>query len=322
MISLIVIVVLLTFAFSFLCSVLEGFILSTTTAEIEGMKVRHPHLGKRLEYQKNNIERATAAVLTLNTLANTAGSAISGYLCGEVFGSTGVAVLTAILTFVILFFCEILPKSIGVLFRQRLGLILTPLLDVVMWLFYPISILAKWFIHAILPRRAHITEAERQQELLLLVNKAHVDGVFSITEREMISNTLRLDDVPVTLIMTPLDKIIALPADEYLGSLMRHIDTKAYSRMPVYDGGQMIGLVLRDDILQASAQDRHTISVRSLIKPVLRLQNNATIADLLQLLLKNRQELCLIEGPANQTLGLATMDDVVKHLLGHKAPRT
>lgn len=318
MITLIVIVVLVTFVISFLCSVLEGFILSTTTAEIEALKVRHPLWGRRLEYQKNNIERATAAILTLNTLGNTAGSAISGYLCGEVFGSTGVAILTAILTLVILFCCEILPKSIGVLFRQPLGLILTPLLDLVMWLLYPISVLAKWFVHAVLPRRMHTTEAERQQELLLLVNKAHVDGVFSITEREMISNTLRLDDVPATVVMTPFDKIVALPADEYLGSVMRHIGSKAFSRMPVYDGGQIIGLVLRDDILQASAQDRHTLSVRSLIKPVLRLQNTATIADLLQLLLKNRQELCLIEGANNQTLGLATMDDIIKHLLGHK----
>lgn len=322
MILLIAIVILVTLTTSFLCSLLEGYILSTTTAEVEALKAKHPTIGARLEYQKNNIERATAAILTLNTLVNTGGSAISGYLCGELFGSTGVAILTALLTFILLFFCEILPKSIGVLLRQRLGLFLTPVLDVIMLILYPISELSKNFIHAVLPRRLNMSETERQQELLLLVNKAHTDGVFSITEREMIANTLRLDDIPVTRLMTSFDKMVALPADEYLGSVMRHIGTKIYSRLPVYDGPHIVGIVLRDDLLHASALDNHTITVRSLIKPVLRISSEASLADLLQQLLKNRQEMCIVEGLAQQTLGLVTMDDVIKHLLGHHTPRT
>ncbi len=320
MIALVILVLVGMLMIYSLCSLLEGFILSTTTAEIEALKSRHPKIGARLEYQKNNIERATAAILTLNTLVSTAGSAVSGYLCGELFGSTGVAILTAVLTLVILFFCEIFPKSLGVLLRRRLSLLLTPLLDVIMWVFFPVSELSRNFIHAILPRHLHTTETEHHQDLMLLVNKAHTDGVFSITEREMISNTLCLDDVPATSIMTPFDKMIALPADEHLGSVMRHIGTKLFSRLPVYDGAKIVGIVLRDDLLHASALDNHTTVVRSLIKSVLRISSGASVADLLQYLLKNRQEMCIIEGPSQQTLGLATMDDVVKHLLGRRDP--
>lgn len=318
MITLLVTVIFITLAVSFVCSLLEGFILSITTAEIEALKVKHPHLGTRLEFQKTNIERATAAILTLNTLANTAGSAVSGYICGELFGSAGVAVLTGLLTFIILIFCEILPKTAGVLMRRHLGFFLVPVLDVMIWMCYPVSELSKFFVRLALPQRGRMSETERQQELLLLVNKAHSDGVFSITEREMIANTLHLDDVPVTRIMTPFEKMVALPADEHLGSVMRHIGSKTFSRLPVYEGGQIVGIVLRDDLLHASAVDNHALHVRSLIKPALRISSQASIADLMQQLLKNRQEMCIVESPAQQTLGLATMDDVVKHLLGQR----
>ena len=321
MLTLLIAVIALTLVISWLCSLLEGFILSITTAEIESVKAQHPLLGTRLEFQKNNIERATAAILTVNTLANIAGSSIGGYLCGELFGSTGVAILTVALTLVVLFFCEILPKSMGFFFRRRLAIVLTPILDVLMWLLQPISGFSRWLVHVLLPRRGLATEEEREQEVLLLVNKGHQDGFFSLTERSMISNTLRLDDLPVSGIITPLERIVALPADEPLTSVMRHIGTSGFSRLPVYENSHIIGMVTRSDLLHASALDNHQATVRGLMKPVLKLPGSASIADLLQHLLKNRQEMCIIEGTSSQTLGLATMEDIVKHLLGARPVR-
>lgn len=309
-------VTFLTLMASWLCNMLEGFILGITTAEVESVKAKHPRIGVLLDYQKNNIERATSAILTLNTLGNIAGSAVSGYLAGEIFGSMGLAILTVILTLVVLFFGEILPKNIGFLYRRPLAIILPPILQGLMIFFSPIAGFSRWLIHLLLPKRGKPTEEEREQEVLLLVNKGLVDGVFSVTERAMISNTLRLDDLPATTVMTPLERVTALPAGEHLSSVLQRIGSTRFSRLPVYDGANIVGLVTRDDLLHAGAMDQHATTVGALMKPILKLSSASTIADLLQHLLKNRQEMCIIESPSQQTLGLATMEDIVRHLLG------
>jgi CBS domain containing-hemolysin-like protein len=316
------IVIALILGISWLCSLLEGFILSITTAEVESLKNRHPQIGHALEAQKNDLESATAAILTLNNIANIAGSSISGYLAGKIFSSTGVALLTGALTFVVLFFCEILPKNLGVRLRRKLAVFLTPILSVIMWILKPVTIFSFWLTKRLMPARKHATEEERQDEILLLINKGMKEGFFTVTEKEMVFNTLNLDDKPVTLIMTPLERIVALPADEQLSSVLRHISKKPFSRMPVYENAEMVGFVNRDDLLHAAALDNHTFSVRSLMKPLIKISSDATIADLLQLLLKNHQEMCLVESSAKQTLGLVTMEDIIKHLIGQRARLT
>ncbi len=314
--TLLLAILALTLGISFFCSLLEGFILSISTAEIEALKQRHPSIGQRLELLKTQIEHTTAAILTLNTIANAAGSAFAGYLAGRLFGAQGVAILTVILTLILLLFCEILPKNMGVLFRRNLAVFLTRILDMVVFFMRPLANLCKRFVTAVLPPRTRISDEERAEEVLLLMNKAHRDGIFSVTEHEIVSNTLALDDIPLSRLMTPLGNILALPANESVSSVLRHIGN--FSRLPVYDGAKFIGVALRDDLLHASALDRHDQTVRSLMKPLLIVKSELSAIDVLQQLVKNRQELCLLEGPSGQTLGLITMDDLLGALLGRK----
>jgi len=317
--GLLITVFIFTVLSSALCSMMEGFILSITTAEIEAIKEKHPKKGKRLEKYKSDIEGTSAAILTLNTLCNVAGSATLGYLAGEMLGSTGLAAVTASLTFGILLAGEILPKNAAVIYRAELQGLMIFCLRVVLTLLRPIASIARKIIRWALPRpKALSIEEANEREVLLLVNKGLREGIFSTTERAVIANAIELDDWEAVEIMTPVGKIVGLEADTQMQDVLKQINRINFSRIPVYDGpkSNYIGYVLRDDLLQASALDQHSQMVDELTKPMVLVPADMTVADLLQHFLKSKQKLAFVSSPSQKILGIVTLTDIVELLVG------
>jgi CBS domain containing-hemolysin-like protein len=311
-------IILITCAISFCCSVMEGFILSVTTAELENLKQKAPSAGAELERYKNELDGTTAAILTLNTIANVVGSALAGWLAGVIFGKVGLGILTAVLTAVVLLFCEILPKNIGVMYRKSLVRKMIWALRITRVLMGPFVIFARFFIRRVLPRPRAISDAEHEAEVMTLINKGTREGVFSVTERTLIANTFELDDKKVFEIMTPLAKVVAFDGAERLASLLRRIDRVEFSRFPVFEGGRILGVVEREEILGAGAGDKFEMEVRELARPVMFVPEGMPLADLLNNFLKNRQEFAMVEGESSQTLGVVTMTDIMEHLFGRR----
>ncbi len=111
----------LALIFSFLCSVAEAVILSVTPSYIEGLKRKHPRKAALLKRLKqDNVDRSLAAILTLNTIAHTVGAIGAGAKAADVFGSTWFGVFSAVMTLMILFLSEIVPKTIGAIYWSNL----------------------------------------------------------------------------------------------------------------------------------------------------------------------------------------------------------
>ncbi len=111
-----------TIGISALCSLLEAMILSTTTAEIEGLKKLYPSRGEKLEKYKLGLEETSSAILSLNTIANTLGATMVGGLAVQIWPEDSNILLkvSSAMALSILFFSEIIPKNVGVLYRPNL----------------------------------------------------------------------------------------------------------------------------------------------------------------------------------------------------------
>src|SRR4051812_37988198 len=105
---------------SFVCSLFEALVLSTTVAEIEALKKSHPRRGQRLETIKVELDATISSILTLNTIANGLGSVVIGALGAHLLGDKRLAVLTVAFGVVLLIGAEVLPKNIGVVYRRAL----------------------------------------------------------------------------------------------------------------------------------------------------------------------------------------------------------
>ena len=119
MVSQLVIAVVLTIGVSALCSILEALILSVTTAEIENFK-KVSQRGALIEKYRNEIDETSSAILSLNTIANTLGATLAGGLAEKAFGdgSNSILIFAGGMTLGILFFSEILPKNLTVIYRS------------------------------------------------------------------------------------------------------------------------------------------------------------------------------------------------------------
>jgi CBS domain containing-hemolysin-like protein len=309
-----------TIGVSALCSVLEAMILSTTTAEIEGLKKSNVKRGQHLERYKNNLEETSSAILSLNTIANTLGATMVGGLAVQIWPEDGnilIKVSTA-MALAILFFSEIIPKNVGVLYRPSLQpLLIYPL----MWicaLMAPISRVVGFVVRFTL--RPRLKTEDGDSEILLLAEKNAKEGTLTTNERDMINNALSLDALLVNEIMTPRTVVYTFEGDTRIDSLLDTSFEIPFARIPVYEdhGDNIIGVVRRRDILGAKAQGRNDALVKDLAGEVLFVPDNAAASDALQTLLKHHQQLAIAVDEFGSMSGVITIEDVIEHIIGQE----
>lgn len=320
MIPIFILAIVFTIGVSALCSVLEAMILSTTTAEIEALKRAHPKSGARLEKFKLGLEETSSAILSLNTIANTLGATMVGGLAVQIWSDSEGVLLNVSLAMAaaILFFSEIIPKNIGVIYRPTLQPVLIFPLAWVCALMTPISRTVGFVVRFIL--RPSGLPHDSDQEIILLAEKSAEEGTLSHNERDMISNALSLDTVLVNQIMTPRTVVHAINQGETIGSLFAKTPNIPFARIPVFEDhiDSITGIVRRRDLLGAKARDEDHIHISELASEALYVPDNATAADALQTFLKHHQQLAIAVDEFGSVSGVITMEDIVEHIIGQE----
>ena len=131
---------------SFLCSILESVLLSTNVSYISVLEKNQPYLGTLLKKLKTDIDKSIVSILILNTIANTLGATAIGVQAQTVFesNSTLVMIVSIILTFMILFFAEIIPKTIGAVYWKQLAPIAARIINIFIFITYPIILITQF----------------------------------------------------------------------------------------------------------------------------------------------------------------------------------
>jgi CBS domain containing-hemolysin-like protein len=315
---LLIIVAAFTFGGSFVCSLSEALILSTTVAEIESLKRRRPRRGQLLEQLKLSLDETISAILTLNTLANTLGSVLIGGLVTKLYGPAYLGVTTGVLTFTVLVFAEVLPKNIGITYRERLQ----PHVVYPLWwarrALAPVLYVSGLIVRLFVTPRRHEHASDR--EIILLAEKGAKEGTLSPSESSIIANALSLDDVRVSEIMTPRTVVTTLNKSASVGEVFREHPNIPFARIPVCQRNldDVVGLVRRRDLLKAKANDQDAETVGNLMQEISFIPETATVGQALQQTLKTHQQLLVVVDEFGSTAGVVTMEDVMEHLIGRE----
>lgn len=312
--------IVFTISISALCSILEAMILSTTTAEIESLKKTHPRRGQSLEKYKLGLEETSSAILSLNTIANTLGATMVGGLAVKIWPEDANILfkISTVMALAILFFSEIIPKNVGVLYRPTLQPILVFPLKWVCAVMTPISAVVGFLIRLML--RPQATAADGDEEIILLAEKSAKEGTLTINERNMINNALSLDERLVNEIMTPRTVAYTIDGSETVASFLEKTRDIPFARIPVFenDMDNIQGIVRRRDILGAKAEGNEHLVIRDLASVPLFVPDNATASDALQTFLKNRQQLGIAVDEFGTLSGVISMEDVIEHIIGQE----
>ncbi|MBK1879817.1 hemolysin family protein [Pelagicoccus mobilis] len=308
-----------TIGVSFVCSMLEALILSTTVADIEALKKRQSKKGLLLEKHKTELSDTISAILTLNTIANTAGSTLVGALASQIFGETYLGVVAALLTLSILIFSEIIPKNLGVRYKTQIQpWVVSPLrwMRIVLW---PATWLTNFSVRFVMSEeQPNEDSASNEEEIILLAEKGAKDGTLTTSESDMVTNALKLDDVIVSSIMTPRVVVTALEKVLTIGDVFREYPNIPFARMPVYDEeiDQIVGIARRRDLLKYVAEDQDRVRLSEIMNEVHFVPETVTVAAALQTILKTHQQLLVVVDEFGSTAGVVTMEDIMEYILG------
>ena len=309
-----------TIGISALCSILEAMILSTTTAEIEGLKKLHPKSGERLEKYKLGLEETSSAILSLNTIANTLGATMVGGLAVQIWSDYEhtLLIVSSAMAMAILFFSEIIPKNVGVLYRPALQPILIFPLTWVCAVMAPISMVVGFIVRYTL--RPDTSTTDSDEEILLLAEKSAKEGTLTSNERDMINNALSLDELLVNEIMTPRTVVHVFDGQESIAALFEKSKDIPFARIPIYEDqtDNITGIVRRRDILGAKAEGNDGIQVKELANEAIFVPDNAAASDALQTFLKYHQQLAIAVDEFGSMSGVITMEDVIEHIIGQE----
>ncbi len=314
---LLVMYVLLALVFSFLCSVAESVLLSITPSYIEGqkeMRPKHAALLKRL--RQDNVDQSLAAILTLNTIAHTVGAIGAGAKATVVFGSEWFGLFSAVMTLLILFLSEIVPKTIGAAYWSKLVGPTSYFVNTLIVLLYPIV----WISERVTKLISHGKEIHifSRDEFIAMAQVGVETGHIQDKESRIIRNLFRFDSLKVDDIMTPRAVISALPEDMKIIDSMKHVTQTPFSRLPLYTAhmDDVAGFVLKEDVLISVARKRGDEKLNSLKREILAVPESVSLTALLEQFLKERRQIAIVVNEHGGTDGLVTLEDLIETLMG------
>lgn len=304
---------------SAICSLCEAVLYSLTASQIEMLKKSGHSSAIILQELRADINEPITAILTLNTIANTIGASISGAAVAKLMGDDSLIWFSAIFTFTILVFSEIIPKTIGVTFAYKLAPVAAYPIKGMVILLKPII----WFcrlITSLLPTRkdeGNISAEELQTIAALSLESGGIEA----DEEKVINNILGLKTKIVREVMTP--RTVTFSLDEHLtveGAMKMVIRLGSHSRLPVYDSepDNVTGIVLRKDVLQAAAEGKTDLVLSDLIHPVHFVPETAPLNRILIDFFDRRQHLFVVVDEYGSMTGVISLEDVIEEIVGRE----
>lgn len=308
----------LTLFASFCCSLLEAALYATTPARIELLRVRGRRGAERLAHLRADIEEPIAAILTVNTIAHTIGSAWCGAMVGELYGSRMVGVFAAVFTFLVLAVTEIVPKSLGVRYATPLASWIAWPIQLMIWGVWPVVWVAKHAMQLFTGPAATLGPSE--DEVVVLSHLAARGGNVRGEEHRWVRNALRLDQVTAGELRTPRTVVEVLPADARVAEIVTNAPYWVHSRVPLTEGqdrDRVAGLVHRRDVFDAALADPDAdLILRDLLRPIRFVPETMPAHELLNLFLDERVHMVAVTDEYGGFEGVVTLEDVLECLLG------
>ena len=302
---------------SFLCSILEAVLLSVTPSFAEKILSDRPRAGGMLSQVKERLDESLSSILILNTFAHTMGAAGVGAQALQVFGQKWETLIAVLLTLAILYFSEIIPKTLGATFWRQLAI---PSAFIIAWLVklvYPLV-----WISTRLTRLFSGNKGQEitREEIIALASLGLRDGTLMSQENEYLANILKLREIRTEEVLTPRSVVHMLQQNLTVTEALDQAETRRFSRMPIFGDGidDIKGKVMRSDLFEAERDGQGSAPIKQFAKKIVRVSEKLPVQQLLDLFIKNRAHLFLVEDEFGQTAGIVTLEDAIETLLGRE----
>lgn len=298
-------------------------------------KAKHAH---KLELITKNRQRLLITILIGNNFINIGASSIATVVAIERFGSAGAGIATGIMTFLILFFGEIIPKSFGQQHAEKIALIISPWMRLIMIILTPFVEIMYWLTRAVqaVVGGNTMTPTVSEEELKAMVSIGHEEGQFEQDEKDMINKVFLLNDICAEDVMTPDEYIVGFTADTTLREAIPVMHESGYSRFPVYSQAadtDIQGVIYLKDVFVQISQEYAVGSntsyeevmsqrVSEVMKNAVYVPQTMLVDDLMKDFQKRHVHIAIVVDEHGATRGLVTLEDLLEEVVGEIVDET
>ncbi|NEQ43599.1 MAG: HlyC/CorC family transporter [Leptolyngbya sp. SIOISBB] len=316
------IAVLIMLIGSAICSGTETALLSVPILKARQLaQSRNPRALALLSIRQK-VTRPIATIVILNNLFNIVGSIVIGSLAAEVFGDALLGVFSGILTFLVIVFAEILPKTLAEQHAQRIALFMAMPVKALTWVMTPFVMLLE---HITAPfTRGRRLPTTNETEIKLLASIGYQEGIIEEDEAEMIRRVFRLNDIKASHIMTPRVELTYLPGQVAIAQLKDDILASPHSRILLIedDIDHVQGVALKDDLLTALIEHQGDQPAHTLKRDVRFIAESERADKLLQEFQTNREHIAVVVDEFGGVSGVVTLEDILEELTGEIVDET
>ena len=299
---------------------LEVALVSIRLSKIEQMVKDKVRGAVSLHKLKSNPSRMMSSVNLGNNLASIAATALATDLSLKLFGDDGLAIAIGIMTFLILIFGEITPKTYCnanaakvAVKNSRILLIFSYALFPIVWIF---EIITKGMIK--LTGSSDIPPGLTEDEIKEIVKQGYKDKAIEKQESELVHGALNFDDIVIRSVMTPRTKMFKLNSKMMLFEALPEINKSGFSRIPVFAGNtdQIVGIIHARDVLKKLEGDEKIISLEQIMREPVFVSQEKRVSDLLKEMQGRRTHMAIVLDEFGGVEGCVTLEDLLEEIVG------
>lgn len=315
MTSILIISTAVAIVVSFLCSLAEALLLSLNPLTLNRLQATHPLAAGSWSRLKKNVARPITAILVLNTVAHTGGATVAGGAFAQIYGEHNIWIFSVLFTVIILLGTEILPKIIGVTFRNQLAPYAGPILETLTTVMHPVIRMSELIF------RRLTAEGESEQittaDLVTLATLARSGKAINLDQENIIVNAVRLSHTSITHAMIPPDRVRFIRKGDKPESILQLVHQSGHTRYPVSssaEAGDIGAYIVTKKAVPAASDDILRLVAQA--KAIQKVSQRATILAALQCMLRNKEHLLAVVDDQNHCVGIVTLEDIAGELLG------
>ncbi|NHC35169.1 hemolysin family protein [Scytonema millei] len=317
-----VVAVLIVISGSALCSSVEAALFSVSTLKARQLAQSKNPAAVALLAIRDRMNRPIATIVILNNIFNIVGSIAIARIAETVLGNTLLGVFSGLLTFLIIIFGEIIPKTLGERYSQRLALLAALPVTALTFIFTPLV----WIMEKV---TAPFTRKEKlpttnESEIMLLAKIGYQEGIIEDDEAEMIQRVFMLNDLTAADLMTPRTALTYLRGDLTLAASRVDIINSQHTRIIVIEDSldRVIGVTLKDELLTAMVEGKRDRKIAEFTRKVRFVPETIHADRLLRAFQKSRNHLVVVVDEYGTVSGVVTLEDVLEILTGEIVDET
>ena len=316
--ALLIGIVLATMTVSFCCSLMEATLLSLSRTDIARL-LEFRHLsGAVWKRMKSNIQKPLAAILIINTIANTIGAFFSGAQFVRLYGNAWSAVFAFAFAYFVIQWCEILPKTLGVRYNRTIAGITALPFNLIVHIFKPL-IYAIEFMNRPFQTGSRGDPDSATSDIRVLARSAFLENLISKEQEKLIARSVFMSTLTAWNVMIDRSDINILSTEMSLQEGLVAAHLHRHTRFPLSEKGdidKIVGYVNFKDIVGALQVSPGDPSLRGIMRPVLFVKDTTKLPELLTKLTRGYQHIAIVQNRAGATIGLVTLEDIIENLVG------